>query len=133
MNCIAQSSSLIHSDHKILTVLEWGQIQRSLSLSVRELQITQHIFDDNKTEYIAQELGISVHTVNTHLQRLYSKLEVRSRAQLVLRVLKAHLEYLLSPLKSDISREMTPLAVSRPLGPGVVGGSDTRIRDLYSK
>lgn len=97
MSLIAQIPPLAVPGRMVLRVDDWKQIRLSLRLSTRELEITQHVFDDNKTESIARDLGISVHTVNTYLQRLYSKLDVRSRAQLVLRVFKTHLEYRAHP------------------------------------
>lgn len=115
MSAVVQLSSSVCSGHDILKPEEWRRIQLLLKLSMRELQITQHIFDDNKAECIAADLGISVHTVNTYLQRLYLKLEIRSRSQLVLCVLKNYLEHLrkaretlivVSSLQSSGSREM---------------------------
>ena len=94
MSSIAQPTSLVCAGRQILGPDQWRYIQHSLKLSPRELQITQHIFDDNKTECIAYSLGISVHTVNTHLQRLYFKLGIRSRSQLILCIVKSHLEHL---------------------------------------
>jgi DNA-binding CsgD family transcriptional regulator len=91
---MAQTSSAMHSDRHILGPKDWQRIRGSLKLSGREIQITQHIFDDAKAECIAADLGISVHTVNTYLQRLYLKLDIRSRSQLVLCVLRNHIEHL---------------------------------------
>ncbi len=70
----------------------WMQLSTALQLSQRELQIVQHIFEDRKEDAIAFELGISPHTVNTYVQRLYSKLAVRSRAQLIVCVVSRYLE-----------------------------------------
>ncbi|HEY6349903.1 MAG TPA: helix-turn-helix transcriptional regulator [Candidatus Angelobacter sp.] len=93
---------------------------------MREIQITQYIFDDKKTECIAAELGISVHTVNTYLQRLYCKLDVRSRPQLLLRVLKNHLEYLAKTYKLEADTHER-----RDLVADVVSIDDARICDLH--
>ncbi len=60
-----------------------------LKLSSREVQIVQHVFDDRNQQSIAFELGISPHTLNTYFQRLYSKLAVSSRPQLIIRVMAA--------------------------------------------
>lgn len=70
----------------------WQLVAESLSLSPRELQIVQGIFDDKKEYAIALELGISRHTVNTYLQRLYRKLAVNGRVQLVLSIVVASLK-----------------------------------------
>src|SRR5215470_8448256 len=69
----------------------WSQLSEALRLSPREMQIVEGVFEDQKEEAIAYELGISPHTVNTYFQRLYSKLRVSSRPQLILRVMAEYL------------------------------------------
>jgi DNA-binding CsgD family transcriptional regulator len=69
----------------------WPQLGTALRLSPREMQIVQGVFEDRKEESIAYELGISPHTVNTYFQRLYAKLRVSSRPQLILRVMAEYL------------------------------------------
>ena len=64
----------------------WRALAVALNLSERELQIVQAVFDDDKESVIAADLGISSHTVHTHLERLYRKLGVSSRVSLVGRV-----------------------------------------------
>lgn len=65
----------------------WEALSRSLNFSGREREIVRGIFND-RTEYsIASELGISPHTVHTHVERLHHKLRVANRVQLVLRVM----------------------------------------------
>ena len=71
---------------------EWRQIADSLRLSPRELQIIQGVFDDSKELAIARQLEISPHTVHTYLERIYRKLDVNSRVQVVLRVVVEHME-----------------------------------------
>jgi DNA-binding NarL/FixJ family response regulator len=72
----------------------WRLIQRSLTLSDRERQIVQGLFDDATEAVIGEELGISHHTVHTHVERLYRKVGVTSRVQLVVRVFAEHLRLL---------------------------------------
>jgi len=69
----------------------WLDLGSVLRLSPRELQIVRGVFEDRKEETIAFDLGISPHTVNTYFQRLYSKLGVSSRPQLILRVMAEYL------------------------------------------
>jgi DNA-binding CsgD family transcriptional regulator len=69
-------------------------IGNSLRISDRELQIIQRIFDDRKEFAIADDLTISVHTVHTHLERVYRKLGVSSRVGLVLSILSEYLSSL---------------------------------------
>ena len=74
--------------HQLLRVEEWRHAARALHLSGRELEIARAIFEDRTESVIAKDLGISPHTVHTHVERLYRKLAVASRTQLVLRVIQ---------------------------------------------
>ena len=75
----------------LLPASAWPYLSNTLRLSPREIQIVQGVFEDQKEESIAYELGISPHTVNTYFQRLYTKLHVSSRPQLILRVIAEYL------------------------------------------
>ncbi|TWU20356.1 helix-turn-helix transcriptional regulator [Bythopirellula polymerisocia] len=79
------------SGHSLFSLDVWSCIAQQLSLSERELQISQGVFDDKKESVIAQELGISPHTAHTHLERLYHKLRVNSRVELIVRLAECHL------------------------------------------
>jgi DNA-binding CsgD family transcriptional regulator len=85
---------ILHRGRSILPYDAWRVIANSLCISDRELQIVQRIFDDRKEFAIADELKISVHTVHTHLERLYRKLGVSSRVGLVLSILSEYLSSL---------------------------------------
>lgn len=52
-------------------------------LSAREVQILQHIASGSSTKEVARDLGISAHTVKTHLERIFDKLGANDRAQAV--------------------------------------------------
>ena len=67
----------------------WAELADQLNLAPRELQVVQGVFDDAKEFAIADDLGISPHTVHTYLERVYRKLEVGSRVELVVRVFAA--------------------------------------------
>ena len=69
----------------------WVRVCARLQLSPREIQVVRGVFDDQKELCIAHRLGISPHTVNTYLQRLYAKLDVSSRPQLILRIMGEYL------------------------------------------
>jgi DNA-binding CsgD family transcriptional regulator len=49
-----------------------------IGLSQREIEIIQLSAQGLKASEIAEKLFLSVHTVNTHRQRIYSKMEVRN-------------------------------------------------------
>ncbi len=70
---------------------QWRSIIDALHLSGREFQIVMCVFDGEQEWVIARELGISAHTVHTHLERLYHKLSVRNRAELLLRIFAAYI------------------------------------------
>ena len=76
---------------ELLNESEWRAIARSLGLSERERQIVRRMFDDLKECAIADDLDISPHTVHTHLERLYHKLGVGSRCEVVVRVFAEYL------------------------------------------
>ena len=52
-------------------------------LSKRETEILQKVAYGATTKSVAQELGISPHTVKTHLERIFEKLGANDRAQAV--------------------------------------------------
>ncbi len=64
----------------------WAALARHLDLSGRELSILRGIFDNQVEFAIAKDLGISAHTVHTHVERLHRKLQVTSRSQLVIAI-----------------------------------------------
>jgi DNA-binding CsgD family transcriptional regulator len=78
----------VHSASSLLNEEVWAAIGNSLGCSRRELQIVTSLIEDRlETEgAIGRALGISPHTVHTHLERLYKKVGVASRSHLILRV-----------------------------------------------
>jgi len=57
-------------------------------LSPRELEILRCLACGDRSKEIAEKLGISLATVNTHIRHVYEKLHVRSRAEAVARMSK---------------------------------------------
>jgi DNA-binding CsgD family transcriptional regulator len=53
------------------------------ALSPRELQIAQLVADGATNRAIASSLDISLWTVSTHMRRIFAKLDVCSRAEMV--------------------------------------------------
>jgi DNA-binding NarL/FixJ family response regulator len=56
---------------------------RATPLSKREREILQRVADGATTRQVASDLGISPHTVKTHLERIFEKLGANDRAQAV--------------------------------------------------
>ena len=86
------------TDHRQLCALldehSWINIRSSLRLSARELQIVTSLIEDRieTEEEIGRALGISPHTVHTHLERLYKKVGVASRSHLIVRVFAEYVQ-----------------------------------------
>lgn len=89
----------LHSLSSILTASAWSRLNDELNLSPRELQIVQRVLLDEKETEIARQLAMSPHTVHTHLERLYIKLSVQSRLELIVAILTTYIEM------SDHSRD----------------------------
>jgi DNA-binding NarL/FixJ family response regulator len=62
---------------------ESGEQPAQTPLSKREREILQKVADGATTKQVASELGISPHTVKTHLERIFEKLGANDRAQAV--------------------------------------------------
>ncbi len=60
-----------------------SETPKSTPLSKREREILQKVADGSTTRQVASELGISPHTVKTHLERIFEKLSANDRAQAV--------------------------------------------------
>lgn len=58
-------------------------------LSPREAEILRLLACGDRSKEIADRLGISAGTVNTHIRHIYEKLHVRSRAEAVARFVRA--------------------------------------------
>jgi DNA-binding NarL/FixJ family response regulator len=65
---------------------EWRSLGKALGLSPRELGIVRGVFDGASEKCIAEQLGLSPHTVHTYLWRIYRKLQVNNRQELMVRV-----------------------------------------------
>ena len=76
--------------HTLLSPNRWRAVAQSLRLSEREFQIVQCMFDDEIEAEIARRLKMSPHTVHTHLERLYRKMDVHSGRAVVLRVFREY-------------------------------------------
>lgn len=69
-----------------LTNDEWAAIVKALRLSNRQRAIVETILGGGTEGHIADQLGISQHTVHSYMARLYAKLGVSSRTAVVVRV-----------------------------------------------
>ena len=72
----------------LLSEHAWLEIASALEITKRELQIVQAVFDNQHETEIAKHFKISPHTVHMHMNRLFKKLTVKSRTELVLRIVE---------------------------------------------
>ena len=93
----ARLRSKRHPGSEIFSELAWKEIGASLRFTRRELQIVRGVFDDSTEFAIGADLGISPHTVHTHLERLRHKLAVIDRAALILQVVEQFLKLTEAP------------------------------------
>jgi two-component system nitrate/nitrite response regulator NarL len=55
-------------------------------LSKREREIVEHVLRGDTLKVVAGKLGISFHTVNAQMKRVYKKLGVHSRVELIITI-----------------------------------------------
>jgi len=63
---------------------EWRSILAGLAFSPRQGQVVRCLFAGDSDKQIASDLHITVPTVRTHLTRLFRKLHVSDREELIL-------------------------------------------------
>jgi DNA-binding CsgD family transcriptional regulator len=110
----------------------WCLITRSLGLSQRESEIIQGLFGDQKESGIAYRLGISPHTVHTHVERLYRKVGVTSRVALARRVFGEYM-YVAKAVGAFTIKQVTGEHVRGDArGPGAGAGNPSEARRARS-
>ena len=65
--------------------------KESYQLTAMEKRVLTMLVEGNPKKQIAHNLGVSFHTVDTHLRNIYSKLQVHSRSEAVAKALKARI------------------------------------------
>lgn len=70
----------------LLSETEWVFVQEELGLSPQQAQIVRYLLQAKGDKQIAREMGISMATVRTYMSRLFQKLDVNDRVELVLQV-----------------------------------------------
>jgi DNA-binding CsgD family transcriptional regulator len=80
-------------NHTALTFLSRDAriaLMNVLRLSPREAMIVELVVTDLHEDLIASTLGISKHTVHTHLDRIYRKVGAHSRCQLAVKLFSTY-------------------------------------------
>lgn len=71
---------------ELVTEREWSSVRETLGLSPRQAQVVEGLLQAKGDKQIAEDIGISVPTVRTYLDRLFHKLDVEDRMELVVHV-----------------------------------------------
>lgn len=72
----------------LITPHQWSRISQLVEMSTREIQISNLLFAGLTRAEIADELGIRPRTVRFHMESLHDKLKVKTRVELVLRLVQ---------------------------------------------
>ena len=102
---------------QVMTDGDWLRLGRRLGIPPRQVQVARMVIEQEATaDAIALALGITAGSVNTHLERLYKALGVRTRVGLAVRVLSEYVK--MREESAAAGREARPLmndpARSRP-------------------
>lgn len=74
------------TEKRMFSPQEWTEIRCDLSLPPRQADVVEQLLLGHSDKQIARELGMSVPTVRTHLCRLFSRLGVEDRCELIVYV-----------------------------------------------
>jgi DNA-binding CsgD family transcriptional regulator len=75
-------------DDDVFDDAEWNALTRALALSPKQVQIVRRVIQGMSDKRIALELNMSMATVRTHLSRLFAKLDIQNRNELILLVFR---------------------------------------------
>jgi DNA-binding NarL/FixJ family response regulator len=70
---------------------QYSQPSQEYGLTNREKEILQLLVDGLNKKHLADQLCISLYTVDTHLKNIYAKLHVHSQIDVIAKTLKEHL------------------------------------------
>ena len=81
----------LHAEREhFLAEEDWKQIVAFLALSPWESEVAKLLLTGTNERDVGAELSISAHTVHTHVERLYRKLAIGSRCELIARLFAAY-------------------------------------------
>ncbi len=73
---------------EVFTKTEWVNLSDHLGLSPKQAEIARQLFGGSSDKQIAQELGIAVSTVRTYMSRMFVKLDVQDRNELIVNIFR---------------------------------------------
>ncbi len=75
----------------MFTPEQWGKIHNILNVTNREMDVVRLIVAHESEKEVARDLGIKLSTVHSHILRIYQKLGINCRSELIARVYDAHI------------------------------------------
>ncbi len=72
----------------VFTEHEWNELVVQLALSPRQAEITTLLLHGCADKQIARALEMSHHTLRTHMGRMFTKLDVQDRCELIAHVFR---------------------------------------------
>jgi len=85
---VARKVISVLNQQPIRTPAPAGSTEVERKLTQREYEILQLLAEGRKYGEIATDLGVSLDTVKTHIRNIYTKLQVRNKAEAISRFLK---------------------------------------------
>ncbi len=71
---------------------QWARLTDQLLLPPRQKQVIRLLLDGRSDKQIADEIGLAVPTVRSHLGRIYAKFSVQDRTELVIYVFRTFIK-----------------------------------------
>ena len=75
--------------NSIFSEAEWSELIHQLSLSPQQARVALCVLDGLCDKQIAERLGIRLTTVRMHMGKLFSKLNVQDRTELVVAIFRS--------------------------------------------
>ena len=76
------------SNMNLIKQEQWPKIAADLELTEREIEVVQLLFKQMTRDEISDHLGIKPRTVRQYMENIHSKLRVKTRIGVVLRVIQ---------------------------------------------
>ncbi len=86
---------------------QWRRVAEALDLTGRKLEVARVLFGGLDEPASAEWLGVSRHTVHTHVRAVYRLLNVQGRHELFRRIVATHLVINLGDVGVDHGTEKT--------------------------
>ena len=83
---------MIENRPPVFTEDEWLSLYKRLGVPGRQRQVIRQLFNGDSDRQIAEHIGIALPTVRSHLGRMYTRFDVQDRTELVLHVVRVHLQ-----------------------------------------